>query len=333
MIAIWLLASWVAVAEPSGDRAGSPRAAAAPLAVVGELPAAWVPRLQSALGRGLRDLEVESLDHGAADCDDECWSARGRATGREVVLVPSLVAHGNLFDLEMRVVDTASAEVIARRSETCKPCGRADVEALVERQAASLSDWLRTSEREHVLVVDATPASAVVHLDGRRVATVPVDVRLPRGQHVIVVSAEGHAPRRRTFTTVRGVTEQWTVSLDPIARRPPVRRDRLWPIGWATLGTGVVALGGGATLLALHHRPYRRQCDGPDYDPKNDVCRRRYATLPYGAVLTAVGGAALATGIVLAVAGHRRRRGADRSLDLGTEVSPVGASALITGRF
>lgn len=330
MIAIWLL---MALADPSDGGTASLRAAAAQLAVAGDLPAAWHPRLQAALSRGLRELDVESLDRHAEDCDDACWAARGRATGREFVLVPSLVAEGNLFDLEMRVVDTASAEVIARRSEACKPCGRADMEALVERQAASLSDWLRTSERDHVLVVDATPAGAVVHLDGRRVGAVPIDVRLPRGRHVIVVSADGHAPRRRTFTTVRGVTEQWTVGLDPIPRRTPARRDRLWPIGWATLGTGVVALGGGATLLALHHRPYRRQCDGADYDPRNDVCRRRYATLPYGAVLTALGGAALATGIVLAVAGHRRRRAGDRSLDLGTEVSAVGASAWIAGRF
>jgi hypothetical protein len=229
----------------------------------------------------------------------------------------------------MRVLDATGGGVIARRIEACKPCGRADVEALVERQAASLAEWIRATPRDHVLHVEATPPGARVFVDGQERGTAPVRLHLSEGEHVVVVRARDHAPRRRTVATVRGVTERWTVTLDPLPPAPA--RDRLWPIGWAAIATGTLAVAGGATLLALHHRPYRFDCEGSNYDPVDDVCRRRYATLPHGAVLTALGSAAVATGIVLAVAGHRRRH--PRRIEAMAGVHPRGGSGWIRGRF
>jgi hypothetical protein len=323
------LALAIAAAAPSPAAADAPPIAVAPMAVDGDLPDAWRPRLSAALQRGLRELDVAALPAGSVSCDDACRATQASAAGRDLVVVPELRADGNLFELEMRVVDAAGGGLVARRTEPCKPCGRADVEGLVERQAASLAEWIRATPRDHVLDVETAPAGARVFVDGEDLGTAPLRLHLSEGEHDVVVRAPGHRARRRTVATVRGVTERWTVTLEPTPAGPA--RDRLWPIGWATIVTGTLAVGGGATLLALHHRPYRLDCEGADYDPRNDVCRRRYATLPHGAVLTALGSAAIATGIVLVVAGHRRRQA--RRIDAAAALHPGGVTGWIGGRF
>lgn len=113
----------------------------------------------------------------------------------------------------------------------------------------------------------------------------------------------------------------------PPRESAPPRRDPLVPAGAATLAVGVLATIGGATLLALDDRQYQRRCSGDDVDV-NGTCRFSYDTLTGGAVLTAVGVAAIGSGIAMLVVG--KRRGA-RSRTVSATFGPRGMT--LHGRF
>lgn len=114
---------------------------------------------------------------------------------------------------------------------------------------------------------------------------------------------------------------------EPKPKKPLKPRKWMAPTGWALLGVGVASVAAGATFLALHHRPYQTQCDGPDMDAFGN-CRQRYDTQVHGGVLTGVGGAMLVTGIAFVVVSAVARKRARRNPEAAARLR-----ALATGRF
>ena len=343
-------ASEAVAAGPEAAPAREDGIALAPLSLEGDEDAAWRTTLEEALERGLSRAGIDPVDLPRTDapCDALCWVQRAREANQAIVVRARIVAQARLYEIELQARDAADGAVVVSSTQPCQPCGRAEVESQLERQAAALGDRLvRLDLAPAMLVVDSTPIGAKVSIDGVVVGSAPLEVPMPAGSHRIEARLAGHEPRTREVTAVRGVTERWSVTLPAIASvpdRPPARRrapEPLWPTGWALTGVGAPMLAVGITFIALDERPYRSRCSGADYDPAQDLCRYRWRSLVPGAVLTAIGGAMTATGLTLVGVGHRRRARAAR--ETGGRVGPLvravaglgptGAALGLVGRF
>jgi hypothetical protein len=93
---------------------------------------------------------------------------------------------------------------------------------------------------------------------------------------------------RRTF--VEGARETLNYELEKVPNRLPKR-----PWGFASLGIGIAAVGGGVAMTVLHDMPYKLggACTGAQVDPDGD-CQFLFNTKYYGLALS-LGGAALVT--------------------------------------
>jgi len=148
------------------------------------------------------------------------------------------------------------------------------------RDASEIRARIRRLEAEQLqgeIEVDCRPVGATVAIDDRVVGVTPLAaVRMPRGDHIVLVAATGYLPKRLTARVQAG--ETWSADCDldrlppptprprvdrapPSAKRrpPPVVRPwylRRWV--WAIAGTVVVAGGGTAAYLAWPRLPETR---------------------------------------------------------------------------
>jgi hypothetical protein len=330
-------------AAPAEDPA-SP-VAIAPLTVAGDVEPGWTPALEAAMRDGLARAGVpfHVLDAVGSPCDGACWAAVADAAQLDMLILVRVTEHERLYEIEIEARDTKTDAVVLTSKQPCEPCGRTEVVEQLERQAAALGEsLLRLDRSPATLAVDSQPTGAQVLLDGVRVGTTPMELRVPSGAHRVEVRLAGREARARSFTATPGVRERWQVTLGalvldtpPAAPPPAARREPLWPAGWALAGVGLPVLAAGATFLAVHHRPYRPRCTGADFDADTGLCRNRWTSLPQGAALTAVGGAMLVSGIAMIAIGHRRRaRSRAHSASLApTFGGTIGAGAVIIGRF
>jgi len=153
----------------------------------------------------------------------------------------------------------------------------------------------------------AQPTDAQVAIDGVVVGKGGQRRKLTPGRHVVRVVHDGYAAQERLVVATAGVHESIVVELSPQPDPPRVVRARRHALGWggAALATGVLAVGAGIPLLAIHGRAYQRDCN---VDPLGN-CEFRYDTRTGGAVATAVGLALITTGAVLVgITSAKRKR-------------------------
>lgn len=333
---MWLCASLFGA--PEADGAGA--IGVAPTAFDGDTSSSDRVALHDAVSAGITraGLEQVAVPLPDAPCDAACLAERGREAGVRWVLRATITSEDRLYAVLLEAHDARDGSVVASSRHPCEPCGRDEVRELIEREVAALGGRMaRFDAAPAVLTIESVPSGASVLVDGEHVGTTPIEVRLGPGEHRIETQLPGYASQSRTIEAVPGVSERWNPRLHADGTRPlapeiddaPRSREPLWPTGWALVGTGVASLAVGVTFLALNHRPYRSRCEGDDYDPANDLCRYRWESLPQGVALTAIGGALIVTGAVLASVGRKRRRAAQARLD----VDGRGATIVVEGRF
>src|SRR5690606_25108494 len=97
------------------------------------------------------------------------------------------------------------------------------------------------------------------------------------------------------------------------------------PWGWASLGVGILAIGGGVGMTALHDQPYRlgANCTGPKVDRDGD-CEFLHDTKWIGTGLALAGGALVTLGIAVLLTTSKSQRkkaqiqaAVDKHLQLG----------------
>ena len=332
-IGIWL--SWVG--GPLLLVAPAVEVGVVPTVVTGDATPAFRQELQDAVVNGTERAGVVAEMLAAADeeCDAACIAARGRAEGLDYIIRARVTSEARLYEVELEAVRSRDGSLAASSRYPCRPCGQSEVAELLEREVATLATRLAELEATPAaIVIESSPAGAEIRVDGEPVGVGPTTVHLSPGTHEIELELPGYEVQRRRVEAVAGVEERWAPRLHERATATADGEDRelLWPIGWALLGTGVASTATGATFLALHHRPYRSRCSGPDYDADNDLCRYRWTSLPQGATLTAVGGALVVGGAVLTAIGHRRRR-RSASLRAAATIQPGGGVLHVMGRF
>jgi TolB-like protein len=260
-------------------------------------------------------------------CNDAaCVRAVASQTGARWV-VRALVEHSDRsYALELELLDGTSGEVVARNRDACDICGLEEVAKLTADQAAVLQREIAALERVQTsLRVESTPAGARVWLDGELVGVTPLVRPTTPGRHRLRLEHEGYIASERDVEAIEDVEKQERLQLAPLPVDAKARRRApLVPLGAAALVGGVALTVGGAVLVALDERQYRRQCSG-DYVDVNGTCRFSYDTLAGGATSLGLGVATIGAGIAMVVVGKRRERRS--SVALG----PRGV--VIRGRF
>ena len=299
--------------------AAEPRAGVLPLDVDGELPPQGTKTLTAEVEAGLQSAgatvvpstELASTLGGKPKAaskkleacrDSACLKdLAAKATATHLVR-PAVRMDGSDYVISLELVDGATGEVVHQASQTCELCGLTEAQEMTRSLAASLQDRLESMGK---VTVDSTPPGAEVLVDGEPAGTTPVELRLAAGEHAIVLRLAGHADEERKVVVEVGSTAPVTAELTELEQAAPVeapsppRSAPLRPLGWASIGVGIAALGSGIALLVLDERPvtYTR-CEGIDVDAEGD-CRFRHDTLAGGVVMTIVGVVGITAGALL----------------------------------
>lgn len=277
-----------------------------PLVVEGELPSSWRAQLARRLREGLERGGRPIVDAKAtAPCTDaECIRALGRDTGARWIVRARVTVRDRDFDVALELLDANSGTSLTNSSARCEVCAVAEVGDMLADRAAVLDRNLDALLRAPpVIRFESVPPRALVWLDGELVGTAPVERTVEEGRHRARGELDGYLPLELQFDALAGTGDTVTLELSPKPRRAGRRA------GWALLGIGLGGLAIGTPLVALHGHPYRARCSGNDVDTDGN-CRFVYGTRTGGAVVLAIGAAALVTAVVLLATS--RKRGAAR---------------------
>jgi hypothetical protein len=149
---------------------------------------------------------------------------------------------------------------------------------------------------------------ADIMVDSKRVGRTPLEepLRLPAGDHEVVVMKQGFATWKGTVSVKGGETKDVVVSLIPEGGDPDAGGYAggggggagIWP--WITMGAGVAAVGGGVftglSAANLHDQLETKRKDGEPIHP-DDVDTGNSLVMTTN-VLYGVGGAAIVGGLV-----------------------------------
>jgi hypothetical protein len=293
-----------AVAEPSSNAA--PKTAILPLVVEGELTPTDRESLTAQLVGGLQrgSFEVITPEQviaaaGDGDCSKPgCMQKIAEKTNATHIVRASLEVVDRDYTVRVELYDGTDGTKIVSASDGCEICGVVDVGGLIETQAATLRTKLDAlASGPASIVISSEPEGAEVTLDGEAFGTTPLDKPVIPGEHVIRVSKDGYIAVQEKRTFVEGARETLGYELEKVPNRLPKR-----PWGWASLGIGVLAVGGSVALTYMHDQPYRLggRCTGTNIDPQKD-CRFLFNTKWYGMGLGLAGGALVTLGVAVLI--------------------------------
>lgn len=309
--AIWATATAIALglasfplgtsfAAPPDDAGATATTATAilPLVVEGQLPDADRETLTNQLVEGLQrgsfqivTPEQVSAAVGKDDCSKPgCMQKIANETGATHIVRAIVEVVDRDYTVKVELYDADGAKIVSS-SDRCEICGVMDVGGLLETQAATMRTKLDAlASGPASISVISVPEGADVTLDGEPFGVTPIDKPIIPGDHVIRVSKEGYIAVQEKRTFVEGARETLNYELEKVANRLPKR-----PWGWASLGVGIAAVGGGVAMTVLHDRPYKLSgaCEGMQVDSDGD-CQYLFNTKYYGLGLS-LGGAALVT--------------------------------------
>jgi hypothetical protein len=291
--------------DESGEQGGGAKVAILPLVVEGELPdsdrATLTEQLVGGLQRGAfavaTPAEVEAIGEGKCS-KPNCMTKVADKTGATHVVRAIVTVSDRDYTVRVELYDGSDGTTIISSSDGCEICGVADVGGLIETQAATLRTKLDAlASGPAAIVVTTDPAGADVTLDGEPFGVTPIDKPIIPGDHTIRVSKDGYISVQEQRTFVEGARETLSYTLDKVPNRLPKR-----PWGWASLGVGIAAIGGGVALTFLHDKPYKlgANCTGTEIDLDGD-CRFLFNTKWEGLAVGLVGGALFTLGIAVLV--------------------------------
>ncbi len=198
------------------------------------------------------------------------------------------------YEVSLTVTAATGESVVAEASETCELCGVAELRDTIVAVTARLRQRLDLAAEESQLVVDSSPSGATVRLDGAAIGATPLQAEILAGEHDLSVEHRGFVRETSAFVARPGAEAQFSVSL----RRQPHRR---W-LPWTMLGVGIASAAAGGALIAVDGDPIASDCN-PDSSGNCEFLRK---TQTGGIALVGVGGAAIVTGVVLAIAWRRK---------------------------
>jgi len=327
----WLsLGLVLSTALPRVAGAAEPALGVVEVRVDGKWPGVANLRLDAAVASGLEGLErFSTTSAGAADCNDAaCWSAHAQSVGASHLLSIAVSIVDRDVDVRLEVYEGRTGNLVASSESSCEVCADNEVAEMLTATTARLRPRIDALyDQGSTLVVDGSPRTAEVLVDGRVVGPAPFRGPVTPGDHEIVVTAEGYRPFQARAYAEPGETKvvEYVLSVRPSPETTEgARLGRLGYGGIGALAVGAGALATGITLLVLHGSPVESSCPGGMRDV-NGRCPRMYDTRAGGAVAVSIGGVAVVAGVTLLVLDRVRPR------RVGVAVGPRGLA--IRGSF
>lgn len=307
MVGILLAAAVEAGASPA---TGAEPVIITPAVIQGELNDAVGERLEASLREAVRRSNIEVVDvsqdlaRRAAGCADASCRAELTAAGQaDFLLIPEITLDDKDYEIRLTLYSSSGGEV-ARLEETCNLCGLAEALDLMTDLGARMGRKVDLAARAAFVQIRSQPPGARVLIEGELVGTTPLELPLDAGIHQLHIERAGYIDLWRRVEVVAGETSELDVELQRIPAKSPDHSKLFAGLGGATLITGVGALAGGATLLAIEEQPIFG-CAGPDLDVDGN-CRWRYATREAGIGFVIGGAALIGTGVALLVVGRKK---------------------------
>jgi hypothetical protein len=183
-------------------------------------------------------------------------------------------------------------QVFAERSCEALPCPQGVREAVQE----VLAGWPERRGTQVALV--GAPTGAGVVDNGELLGRLPLSVRLPRGEHVMRVVAEGYEPKKLALLSGGAQPQRFEVRLAKKegAESPGTRRVRK---PWMVAVGSVLAVAG-ATMIGVGASRFGDRCTSAS------PCTEYTTSTPAAGALVGVGAVTLGGGVGLLVSGLRK---------------------------
>lgn len=268
--------------------------------------------VDAAVGRGLDGLDGFEVRAGtAATCRDAaCRTAVASTLNATHILEVSVDIVDRDVDLRLEVFEGRGGRLVASTESTCEVCADNEVAEMLTSTAARLRPRIEgLVEESSTLVIDGSPRTAELMLDGRDVGHAPFRGPVAPGPHRVVITAEGFRSFETQAYTEPGQVETLDFNLE--RREEARRRARLGAMGIGgavSIALGIGATAAGASLMAVHGRPVTSSCPNGGQTDDNGRCPRMFDTRSGGIAAIAVGSAAVAGGIALLVLDRLRAR-------------------------
>ena len=266
------------------------------------------------------DPIVQANREARSCAEPECWRAVSESSGARYLVSLVVGKSGPDYALTLRLIDGESGKVMTGSDRACEICGFAEMNQTLAEMVRAVAARIDETAVAGLLVVTTVPEGARVRLDRRLLGTTPLELPVAPGRKALRIKKNRYIGRKQPVLMVAGTTTRVDAELQPIPR------SRYRGLGWGALGGGMVAVGVGATLLALDGRPVRARCSGPNVDD-DGYCPFRHSTLAGGIASVVTGGVLLGAATALLVVGYR----ADDDRKIRATLGPQGLR--VEGRF
>ena len=173
-------------------------------------------------------------------CDESCAVQVGRALSAHLIITGRVNKLGaESCQVSGQLTDVERTDVVQTASEKCG-CGAEDVLAASEAIALSL---MGIEAKMGTLVIQTTPVTASVFVDGDKKGVTPINVRVKPGSHKIMVAAKRYEMQERVITMAPGITQSLNFSLK--------KEKRKWYTTWWFYTIVGVAITGGITAAVV----------------------------------------------------------------------------------
>jgi hypothetical protein len=192
------------------------------------------------------------------------------------------------------------------------------------------------------LVVRSTTRRARMRIDNGEVQSIPFRQQLPAGSYELTVEARGHIAQTQTVQVPETGEVAIDVTLEEEARRPmPAVAKWLPTMAGLAIGVAGAAVAiAGATNYSRVSDAKENGGDGMSQAEAQDMLNRGETEILAGSILAGVGGAILATGVILFAVDAGRQDDDDdedepEAAGVGVSLVPSPAGGLLTihGRF
>lgn len=158
--------------------------------------------------------------------------------------LPSFRVHAELVDIEVGAVSVQA-------DQTCVDC---QVPRLLQQLGEMVTDLLQQglTRPRGTLAIDSNPTGAAVEIDGRAMGATPLVRDAFVGQHELLLNLSGYEALRTSTGVEDGQTKKLTLDLRPLPEPVATGLRPAQVLKWVFLGTGLVGLVAGGSLLGLN---------------------------------------------------------------------------------
>ncbi len=169
-------------------------------------------------------------------CDETCAVEVGRALSAHLIITGRVVRLGpDECQVSAQMTDVERTDIVRSVSENCA-CTATDIIAAAETVGMALAG---VEAKRGTLVIQTTPKSAEVYIDGVKKGKTPIAVKVKPGSHKVMVATRGYKMQERSITLAPGATMPMSFSLKK-------EKKKWYQTWWFYTIVGVVVAGGAA---------------------------------------------------------------------------------------